>query len=208
MDGVFMRKIIKLLAVLAVLAIALEFTGLALDRQTLRQSLIRLHVVAASDSEEDQSAKLQVRDAVIAYVDEALKHVMTLEEAKTWLENNLPGIQQVANNVLDKLGLTHTAVVTLREEAFPVRHYDTFSLPAGVYNSLRITIGEGAGENWWCVVFPSLCLPAVGENTEDVAAGAGFSQNLTNTVTRQEGYQVRFFFLDLLGKIENFFFGA
>ncbi len=208
MDGVFMRKIIKLLAVLAILALLLDFAGLAVDKHTLRQSLIRLHVVAASDSREDQAAKLQVRDAVIAYVDQALSHVMTVEEAKAWLEENLPGIQSAANEVLKKLGMQQSAVVTLREEAFPVRHYDTFSLPAGVYNSLRITIGEGAGQNWWCVVFPKLCLPAVGENTEDIAAGAGFSQELTNTVTRQGGYKLRFFFLDLLGKIENFLFGA
>lgn len=208
MDGVFMRKIVKLFAVLLVFGLVLEIADLVLDKQTLRQSLIRLHVVAASDSEEDQNVKLQVRDAVVAYVDQAMSHVMTISEAKAWLEENLLGIQNAANEVLGKLGVQHEARVCLNEEAFPVRHYDSFSLPAGVYSALRVTIGEGQGKNWWCVVFPKLCMPVQGENTEDVAAGAGFSQELTNTVTRQEGYKVRFFFLDLLGKIENFLFGA
>lgn len=208
MDGVFMRKIIKWTLFMLLAAFALEFTGIAADLKDLQHSVIRLHVVGASDSEEDQAVKLQVRDAVVSYVDQALSHVMTLEEAKAWLSENLPCIQEAANDVLSELGLSDRAVVTLQSEAFPVRHYDTFSLPSGVYEALRVTIGEGQGKNWWCVVFPSLCLPAVGENTEDIAAGAGFSQTLTNTVTRQEGYKVRFYFMDVLGKIENFFFGT
>ena len=206
MDGVFMRKLIKLLALLCLAAFLLEGLGLASDSKKLQQSLIRLHVVAASDSEEDQRVKLQVRDAVVGYVDQALKHVMTIDEAKDWLRENLPGIEKAANDVLQKLGFSDRATVTLKKEAFPVRHYEEFSLPSGVYESLRVTIGEGQGHNWWCVVFPSLCMPAAGESTEDVTAGAGFSQELTNTVTRQEGYKIRFYFLDLLGKLENFLF--
>ena len=208
MDGVFMRKIIRFATLLLVIVFALELIGIAKDKQTLRESLIRLHVVAASDTQEDQAVKLQVRDAVIAYVEEALSHVMTVEEAKVWLQENLPGIQAAANDVLRKLGLSDTAVVTLASEAFPEREYDTFSLPSGIYESLRVTIGEGQGRNWWCVVFPELCLPAAGESTEDVAAGAGFSEELTDTVTRKNGYTIRFYFLDVLGRIENFFFGA
>lgn len=203
-----MRKMIKFAVLILLAAFALEFTGIAADRENLRQSVIRLHVVGASDSEEDQTVKLQVRDAVVSYVEQALAHVMTFEEAKAWLSENLPGVQDAANDVLSKLGFSDRAVVTLKREAFPVRHYDTFSLPSGVYDALRVTIGEGQGKNWWCVVFPSLCMSAVGETTEDVAAGAGFSKTLTNTVTQQEGYKIRFYFMDVLGKIENFFFGT
>jgi stage II sporulation protein R len=183
-----------------------EYLGLKADQQTLQDSLIRLHVVAASDKAEDQQVKLKVRDAVVSYVDGAMQHVMTVEEAKTWLRDNLPAIQQAANDVLHKLGLADRAVVTFQSEAFPVRHYDTFSLPSGVYDALRVTIGEGKGQNWWCVVFPSLCLPAAGESTEDVAAGAGFSEELTDTVTQKPNYRIRFFFMDVIGKIENLFF--
>lgn len=201
-----MWKIIKFVALVLSVAFVLEFMGLYRDKQTLEDSLIRLHVVASSDSETDQAVKLQVRDAVVSYVESALDHVMTIDEAKTWLQENLPGIQQAANGVLDKLGLDYRAEVTLTQEAFPQRDYDTFSLPSGVYESLRVTLGEGQGHNWWCVVFPSLCLPAAGEDTESVAAGAGFSEELTGAVTGKTGYQIRFYFLDVLGKIENFFF--
>lgn len=206
MDGVFMRKMIKFLICVTVLGLIIEYTGIARDRKLLSDGLIRLHVVAASDSEEDQKVKLQVRDAVVGYVEQALSHAMSVEEAKAWLHENLPGIEAAANDVLRRLGFTQNAKVTLQREAFPVRHYDSFSLPSGVYDSLRVTIGEGQGQNWWCVVFPSLCLPAAGESTEDVAAGAGFSQNLTDTLTNREGYKLRFYILDLFGKIENFFF--
>ena len=206
MGGVFMRKMIRLAAFALAIVLILQFFGLLQDKKTLGDSLIRLHVVAASDSEEDQQVKLQVRDAVIAYVEGALGHVMTLQEAKAWLQENLPGIQDAANQVLRKLGLAATAQVSLQQETFGQREYDTFSLPSGVYESLRITIGAGEGKNWWCVVFPSLCLPAAGESTEDIAAGAGFSEELTDTITKQEGYVLRFYFLDLLGRLENFFF--
>lgn len=205
MDGVFMRKLIKCLALVAILGLLTQYVGIIKDRKMLSDGLIRLHVVAASDSEKDQAVKLQVRDAVIAYVEEAMTHVMTLQEAKDWLQDHLPGIQQTANEVLREWGLAYEARVTLEKEAFPVRHYEDFSLPAGVYNSLRVSLGDGEGKNWWCVVFPRLCLPAAGEDVESVAAG-GFSEPLTNTLTGQEGYRVRFLALELLGRIENFFF--
>lgn len=206
MDGVFMRKIIKFAALVLAVAFTLELFGLVRDKNILQDSLIRLHVVAASDTEEDQAVKLQVRDAVIAYVEQAMANVMTVEEAKAWLRENLPGIADAANAVLEKLGLDYGAAVTFQEEAFPVRDYETFSLPSGVYSSLRITLGRGQGHNWWCVVFPSLCLPAVGESADSVAAGAGFSDSLTGAVTGQKGYRLRFYFLDVWGKIENYFF--
>lgn len=206
MGGVFMRKLIRCVLLIALVSFVLDFPCITADRQSLNDSLIRLHVVGASDTEVDQAIKLQVRDAVVNYVEEAMSHVMTFEEAKAWLKENLPGIEKAANDVLSKLGLSQRATVTLKKEAFPVRHYDSFSLPSGVYEALRVTIGEGQGRNWWCVVFPSLCIPAAGENIQDISAGAGFSQKLTDTVTRQEGYQIRFYFLDVLGKIENFFF--
>ncbi len=207
MDGVFMRFLLKIAAFTLLVSLCLEGWALCRDQKKLTGDLIRLHVVAASDTAEDQQIKLQVRDAVISFVDEAMTHVMTPEEAKAWVEANLPGIQQAANDALDRLGSAYEAVVTFTREAFPRRDYDTFSLPAGVYQSLRITLGPGDGHNWWCVVFPTLCLPAAGEDTESVAAGAGFSETLTDTVTGKQGYQVRFYFLDVLGKIENFLFG-
>ena len=207
MDGVFMKKLLKRLVFLLVLVSCFYTGALLADKEKLHDELIRLHVVGASDSMEDQTIKLQVRDAIIVSLQQALEDATDIEQAKSYILEHLPQIEAAANAMLQELGSEDSAVVSFMEEAFPVRDYDTFSLPSGVYNSLRITIGDGNGKNWWCVVFPSLCFQASSTGVEDVAAGAGFSDELSNTVTRQDGYQIRFYFLDMLGKIENFFFG-
>lgn len=189
------------------LAIAALFWcgSLLRDRQNLNEKLIRLHVVASSDSEEDQAVKLKVRDAVISGIQADLSKVADVEEARAYLRENLSKIQQIANSVLERAGFRDTAVVTLCKEAFDTRYYDTFTLPAGVYDALRITIGEGQGHNWWCVAFPSLCLPATTRGFQDAAVEAGFSEDLTGTLTGED-YQLRFYLLDVLGKLENTFF--
>ncbi len=176
------------------------------DREVLNKELIRLHVVANSDSGQDQAIKLQVRDAVTASLKSGLEKVGDVDAAKEYLQENLPKIQTVANQTLEKAGFDGQAVVTLCKEAFDTRYYDTFSLPAGVYEALRITIGEGAGKNWWCVVFPSLCIPATSDGFSDVAAGAGFSESLNSALTGEETYEVRFYLLDAMGRIQNILF--
>ena len=196
-----MKKIWKQLVLCACLSAGIWVWGLFADRQTLNEELLRLHVVAASDSQKDQSVKLQVRDAVIEYLSEDLAKIGDIDRAKAYIQENLPQIQQVANETLKALGCRETAVVTLRKEMFDTRVYDTFTLPAGVYEALRITIGEGQGRNWWCVVFPTLCVPATSDGFEDVAAGAGFSDSLTGALEGE--CEIRFYFLDLLGRLEG-----
>lgn len=203
MDGVFMKKCVKRVG-FCLLLVSLIWCGTVLaDREQLDEGLIRLHVVANSDSGEDQRIKLQVRDAVVESLRGAMADVADVEQAKAYLQENLPKIQKVANETLRLLGCTETAVVSLCREAFDTRYYDTFSLPAGVYEALRITIGEGAGKNWWCVVFPTFCIPATTEGFHDVAAGAGFPDSLNSALTGEEGYEVRFFLLDALGELEK-----
>ena len=201
-----MKKIMKRIAICACFAGICWTWGLAADRQTLNEELLRLHVVADSDSAEDQAIKLRVRDAVIADISEDLANIGDFESAEAYIRENLPKIERVANETLKALGCEDIAVVTLAEEAFDTRVYDTFTLPAGVYEALRITIGSGEGKNWWCVVFPEFCVPAAGTEFEDVAAGAGFSDALTGALTGEGTYEIRFFLLDLLGKLENKFF--
>ena len=200
-----MRKLVKRVALVALVA-ALFWCGTCIaDRQKLREELIRLHVVANSDSEADQNVKLQVRDAIVASLRQGMSDAVDVEQAKAYLQMHLPQLEELANQVLQNAGFTETAIVTLDLESFPKRIYDTFSLPSGVYESLRVTIGEGAGENWWCVVFPELCLPATAEGVENVAVSSGFPDSLTGALTGEEKYQIRFFFLDCLGKLENIF---
>ena len=189
------------------LALALQFWGLIQDREALREGLIRLHVVANSDSREDQQVKLQVRDAVLESIREALTDATEPEAARAYLRENLPKIQQAANNVLQALGREPDARVSLKEEVFDRRDYETFSLPAGIYESLRVEIGQAEGKNWWCVAFPSLCVPATTESFAEAAQAAGMDPVLTGTLEGRGEYELRFFLLDWLGKLEGRLFG-
>ena len=203
-----MRKLVKRVVFCLVLAASVWCGSLLADRQRLSEGLIRLHVVANSDSEADQSVKLQVRDAVIASIQEDLSRISDVEEAKAYLQANLPRIQAAADSALEKAGFDCGAVVTLCEEAFDTRYYDTFTLPAGVYEALRVIIGTGEGHNWWCVAFPSLCLSATSEGFSSTAAGAGFPESLTGALAGETEYELRFFLLDALGELENFLFAG
>lgn len=196
-----MVKLVKLAVVGALILGAFRLGGVAKDQQMLTEEVIRLHVVANSDSEEDQTLKLQVRDAVIRLLEQASDQMPTKEEAYAYLDSHLEEIAAVANDVIEAAGFSDKVQVTLLQEEFDTREYDTFTLPAGVYDSLRIVIGEGEGKNWWCVVFPRLCLA----DLQDAAAGAGFSEDLTNTIQKEEGYEVRFWVMDCLGRLVNFF---
>ena len=197
-----MKKLLKRVFVCFLLVCLVYGGALAADRQKLQNELVRLHVVAASDSEEDQAIKLQVRDAVLESLQDGLENATDIEAAKQYIASQLPRLESVANEVLAAAGCGDVATVSLQVEEFAARVYDTFSLPAGLYDSLRITIGEGEGRNWWCVTFPTLCIPATTEGFEAVAAGAGFSEELTGSLTGE--YEVRFYLLDLLGQLENF----
>jgi stage II sporulation protein R len=200
-----MKKILKTVGVLALLAAALYMSSVVRDKKQLSDEILRLHVVANSDSQADQAVKLKVRDAVLQIVDDLTDGTDSKEEAQNAISGRLEDLETAANAVLKEEGFSERAVVTLTREEFPTREYETFTLPAGVYDSLRITIGSGEGRNWWCVVFPSLCVPAATDGTVDVAAGAGFSDSLSGAITEQPEYEVRFFLLDCMGWLENFF---
>lgn len=203
-----MKRLGKCVASCLLIAALVWTVGLLSDRKKLNEGLIRMHIVANSDSPGDQEIKLRVRDAVIASLESDLKQIGDMEAAKAYLKENLPKIRAVADAVLEKAGVDDRTVVTLCREAFDTRDYETFSLPAGIYESLRIRIGEGAGHNWWCVTFPGLCVPGTGEEFRDTAAGAGFSDELSGTLSGEGPYEVRFFLLDLLGDLEKNFFAG
>ena len=202
-----MKKMVKCVFACALLAAFVWCGTVIADRQRLNEELIRLHVVANSDRVEDQELKLLVRDAIITSLRQALADVRDTEQAKEYLQENLPKLQELANKTLDAAGSAQQAVVTLCREGFPTRKYNTFSLPAGIYEALRVTIGEGAGKNWWCVVFPSLCVPQTSQGFSDTAAGAGFPDALSGALTGEEPYQIRFYLLDKLGELEKFLAG-
>ena len=197
-----MKRVLKRLFLCLILAVLLWTIGIISDRRQLNTGLIRFHVVANSDDAADQNIKLKVRDAVMNSMQADLRNITDMEAAKEYLRENLPKIETVANDTLQAIGVDQKVVVTLCREAFDIRNYDTFTLPSGVYDSLRIIIGRGEGQNWWCVAFPTLCMPATTEDFASVAADAGLSASLVNTLSGDKTSQIRFFFLDCLGRME------
>ena len=200
------KKLLSMLIFVLVLWAGLGCAEVVRDNMAMKENMIRLHVVANSDEDADQAVKLKVRDEINGFLQEGMKNIENAQQARSYLLSKLPELEQLANAVLSAEHFSEQAQVTLTQEAFNTRFYDTFTLPSGVYHSLRIVIGEGEGHNWWCVVFPSLCIPAASEEFEDTAVSAGLSESLAATLSGQDEYEIRFFLLECLGRIENFFF--
>lgn len=123
----------------------------------LSDSLIRLHVIANSDSPQDQSLKRDVRDAVIIYMKNALKDSKSLPQTSAIINNSMNDIKNIASDVIKKEGKNYSVDVKFGDSNFPTKLYGEIALPAGTYKALRVIIGEGEGANWWCVLFPPLC---------------------------------------------------
>ena len=146
------------IALMLAAALILTSGAVALHTQSeLADKVVRLHVLANSDSEEDQALKLKVRDAVLARAAEVLEGTESREEACRRLTDILPELEKTAKAVISANGYDYGVRAELAETAFPTKDYDGFSLPAGEYLALRVLIGEAAGQNWWCVVYPPLC---------------------------------------------------
>lgn len=140
-------------------------SALGAEQNALAEQVVRLHVVANSDREDDQALKLQVRDAVLAAATPALTG-LDRQEALQTLEARLPDIAAAAARVVGEEGYDYPVTVSLQEERFPTKRYEDFALPAGEYTALRVQIGSGGGHNWWCVVFPPLCMRSVEETAQ------------------------------------------
>lgn len=194
-----MGKAFRSVGICLILTVFLWFGMVLADRQALRTELIRIHVVANSDTPEDQSLKLSVRDAVVESLRTQLCQISDPEAARSYLRQKLPYIQQLARQTLQALGCDASVAVRFQKEAMDRSTNGLLSLPAGVYDSLRIIIGEGQGENWWSVVFPELVTGLLISDTEE-AAPAFSGESSGNKELR-----IHFLLLDLLGRLENIF---
>ena len=181
----------ELALLLAVCVTLLTGTWAQARSQLLAARLVRLHVIAVSDDDTEQAVKLQVRDAVLAYLGPQLADVTDIDAAEQLIAGDLDGIARAAQAAAGERPVR----VTLGPEHYPTRDYGTFALPAGVYTSLRVTLGAGAGHNWWCVIFPPLCAQAAGLSEQAVQA---LSDDDVRLVTESGGgYVVRFRLLEL-----------
>ena len=166
------------------------------------ENTVRLHVIASSDSEHDQSVKLFVRDSVLSELQRLLADTQSQEDAMRIIEENLEHLRAVCNETLEALGEEPTAELYFKQEKYPTRHYENISLPAGVYQSLQIRLGDAEGQNWWCVLFPTLCTSAA--KTEAALIKTGFTSDQIGVLTNGENpkYKLKFKILEFFG--ENF----
>lgn len=196
-----------ILAGILVVAAVLLTVGLmpVHGEEKIYSTVIRLHVLANSDSAEDQALKLDVRDRVLSETEPLLQNCGSREEAIACLEQNRAMIQSAAEAALRERGSDDPVVVTFGEEEYPERDYDSFCFPSGTYLSMRVCIGDAAGHNWWCCLFPPLCLgtstvSAPQAEEEFVEVGLTPSQYKIITESDTPVYRVRFRFLELFQK--------
>ncbi|TCK93291.1 stage II sporulation protein R [Natranaerovirga hydrolytica] len=203
------KKIIKELSIVMV-AIAIGFVTLIViheakessaqkAQEAIASELIRFHVLANSDSAEDQELKNKVRDAVLEEMDEMLATSESIEETRAIVTEKKNYIQSIAKDIITENHKDYTVEVTLEKENFPTKVYGDMVFPTGEYEALRILIGEAKGKNWWCVMFPPLCFVDVTHNVvqEDNTIP---NENLTMAEEKEMPVKVKFRLFDLLGQ--------
>lgn len=204
MDRALKRWEIALM--LGVLCALVAGNWLSQEQQELADSVIRFHVIANSDSGEDQELKLAVRDRVLEQAEAIYPQGATLEEAQDALEEHLAALAEAGQAVVEEQGYDYPVSTSLEECWFPTKEYEGFSLPAGTYTALRVVIGEGEGQNWWCVAFPPLCLGAASETVETATEAGYFTSDQAALVTGEsEGYVLKFKGMELLGELQGLF---
>lgn len=192
-----MKKIIILASVILILAAIVPILPTAEDREIYEKTL-RLHILANSDSEEDQTVKLQVRDAVLELLREDMAKTESREEAEAVVRAREAEIIKAAEGVLREAGSQDTVSLSLAEEYYPRREYEGVRLPAGRYLSLKVMLGESQGQNWWCVLFPTLCTSAAKPRDELVDAGFTVGQVRLITDSESPRYRLKFRLLEFL----------
>ena len=197
-----MKKRIKLSLLFGLIcAMLLSMTQFSALCEDLRQNVLRLHIIANSDSEADQELKLKIRDRILEETGETFSSANDLADAEQLTEQNLKTFEEIANNVIKENGFSYKAKATLGENFFETRHYDTFSLPAGNYRSLIIELGKGEGKNWWCVIFPAVCVPAA----SDSSLRQSVKDSSAHIAENSQRYIIKFKTVEIYEKLKSIF---
>ena len=189
------------IVILLVTMMALSFLPVHGEREVY-DTVVRLHVLANSDSEDDQALKLKVRDGVLEAAAHLVEGCTTQAEAVEALDAHLSELEAAASAVISSEGYDYPVTVLLGEEDYPTRTYESCAFPAGTYVSLRVLIGSGEGQNWWCCLFPPLCLSAATakQDNEDAFIQVGLTKDQYGIITEtgKTKYKVRFKLLEVL----------
>ena len=138
------------------------------DAKDIKDSIVRMHIIANSDSKEDQALKLKVRDEILSLATQLTKDANNAEEILDILSNNTELLEKTAGKVVIDSGYDYTVAISTERNYFPTKNYGELTLPAGKYNALRVELGDASGENFWCVIFPPLCLNVAKETEIDI----------------------------------------
>lgn len=194
------RKIEISLAIGLVVAILCSLIGFGYDCKEVRNNVVRLHILAESDCDADQNVKLLVRDALLESGAEIFSGTTTLETASEALEKEKDKLIAIAENVLRENGFDYGVTINLEREYYTTRTYENYTLPAGEYLSLKVVLGKGEGHNWWCVMFPPLCLPAASFSSDiDAILGADGAK----IINSNPKYEMRFKIVEVFEKVKS-----
>lgn len=195
----FKKKFQISICLALIFSVAFSMLSFAKTSDEVRKDVLRLHVIANSDTEADQNLKLKVRDAVLSAGAEIFDGSVNVKNAVERITPKIDDIKKAAEAVIQENAYDYKVEVKLNREYFTTRTYDNVTLPAGKYLALRVIIGEGAGHNWWCVMFPPMCLPAANkrEEIEDVLSGREVM-----LVEKNPKYEIRFKVVEIFEDIK------
>lgn len=182
--------------IITVLLSMARFDALCLD---LRENVLRLHIRAASDLDYDQNLKLKVRDAILSEYGNDFQNCNNKAEAVKFAQENLENFKNLAKDTILSNGFDYEVYVNVGESYFENREYDTFTLPAGMYESINVIIDEGKGKNWWCVMFPAVCIGA--SSSLDKAVNS----DSANVAENSSDFKIRFKTVEIYEDLKNFF---
>lgn len=195
--------ILSLIAIISIMSISIKNEADKIDNvsESYKEKLIRFHVIANSDTEEDQELKLKVRDEIISYLQPKLENSSSIEESEKIITSEYDNLQSISRETIIDNGYEYDVKVGIEYSNFPIKQYSNVILPAGEYKALKVVIGEGKGKNWWCVMFPPLCFVdeengVIDKSTDEKLQSVLDEEeyNLITTKNKEEGNVVKFKF--------------
>lgn len=206
-EGIFVKKFLLLVVAAAcVIAGGKQYQQYKMTEE-IAEKIIRFHVLANSDTEEDQKLKLEVRDAIGAFMQPRLSNVTDIEDSRQIVRESIPDIEQKAEEVITENGYTYTVSATLSNIDFPEKTYGPYTFQAGNYEALEVVIGKGEGHNWWCVMYPNLCFFNSTYEVVDEEAEKSLERILTpeeyQSLMEDKNYEVKFAIVDFWKDIKE-----
>ena len=194
------KQMIEISAALGlVLSMIFSVIGFGAECNQIRNNVIRLHILANSDTDADQSVKLLVRDELLSCGSEIFGGTIDVDNAEECLKKEKDILIKTANKVLSENGFDYTAEIYLEKEYFTTREYENYTLPAGEYLALKVILGKGEGHNWWCVMFPPLCLPAATSQTNtEIILGKNGAEIISSPVK----YEMKFKIVEIFEELK------